>query len=527
MIKPLIWMLCAAAIPLFAFGEQATPPTVPDFLTFDELVALSDTDHPPEALSSKLDRLLLTPIVGNDAALKGEQPHRPLLDRIGPVVRVASWNIERGVNYDLIKLAFSDPDKFKQTALQYRSLDGTKQAKLEQQLRTLRDADIILLNEVDFGMKRTDYRDVAKDLAHALGMNYAFGVEFIEVDRLENLGLDNAQLEDPVLNEQLREDLMPDRQRYLGLHGSAILSRYPITNARILRLPVCHDWYNTERAEISKLESGKRFAANKIFLERIEREVRRGGRMALIADVRIPELQGGLATVVDVHLENKCNPECRTKQMDALLHEIRETQHPVIMAGDLNTTGTDGTPTSIRREILNRVKNYEFWITQALKWGTPASLPLAALMPVKYFKNYLDPTSTHLPVIGANKEAILFRHIERFRFVDERAFDFRGETEHNLHEKGGTLANSNQRARKGFEPTFTLKRDFGGLVGRYKLDWFFVKPYISQPRGDGMSYQFAPHFPMTMRDLNNVLPDGISDHAPITVDLPLADPRFE
>jgi len=146
------------------------------------------------------------------------------------------------------------------------------------------------------------------------------------------------------------------------------------------------------------------------------------------------------------------------------------------------------------------------------------------LTPVKYFKNHLDPTSTHLPVIGANKEAILFRHIEKFRFVDLKAFDFRGETERNLRHKGGTLANSNQRALKGFEPTFTLKRDFGGLVGRYKLDWFFVKPYIPRSRGAGMSYEFAPHFLRTMRDLNNAVPDGISDHAPITVDLPLFDP---
>jgi hypothetical protein len=26
-----------------------------------------------------------------------------------------------------------------------------------------------------------------------------------------------------------------------------------------------------------------------------------------------------------------------------------------------------------------------------------------------------------------------------------------------------------------------------------------------------------------MRDLNNAVPDGVSDHAPITVDLPLSD----
>jgi endonuclease/exonuclease/phosphatase family metal-dependent hydrolase len=519
-----IWALCFAVMPLFALREQPAPATVPEFFSFDELVTLSDTDQLSEPLAPKLDRLLKTPILSNEAAMSGARPHRPSVSGIGPILRVVSWNIERGLNYDLIRLALSDPAGFKSAALQRGGFDTAKQARIEEQLRMLRDADIVVLNEVDLGMKRTGYRDVAKDLAHALGMNYVFGVEFVEVDRLDDLGLEKVQLEDPALAQQMREDLAPDPAQYLGLHGSAILSRYPIENARIFRLPVCHDWYNAERAEISKLENGKRFAANKIFLERIEREVRRGGRMAVIADVRIPELPGGLATVVNVHLENKCKPECRTKQMDALLAQIQEIDHPVIVAGDLNTTGSDGTPTSIRREILNRVKNYEFWVTQALKWGTPASLPLTASMPVNYFKNYLDPTATHLPVIGTNKEAILFRHVERFRFMDQKAFDFRGETEHNLHEKGGTLANSNQRARKGFEPTFTLKRDFGGLVGRYKLDWFFVKPYIPRPRGDGMSYEFAPHFPMTMRDLNNAVPDGISDHAPITVDLPLWDP---
>jgi len=39
-----------------------------------------------------------------------------------------------------------------------------------------------------------------------------------------------------------------------------------------------------------------------------------------------------------------------------------------------------------------------------------------------------------------------------------------------------------------------------------------------------MSYQFAPQFPLTVRDLNNAVPDGVSDHAPMTVDLPFAEP---
>ena len=92
----------------------------------------------------------------------------------------------------------------------------------------MRDADIIFLNEVDLGMKRTDYRDVAKELARALGMNYTFGVEFVEVDRLVDLGLDSVKLEDPDQAQQMQEELRADPGRYLGLHGNAILSRYPI-----------------------------------------------------------------------------------------------------------------------------------------------------------------------------------------------------------------------------------------------------------------------------------------------------------
>ncbi|HZU26841.1 MAG TPA: endonuclease/exonuclease/phosphatase family protein [Bryobacteraceae bacterium] len=516
-----------AGIVLAGIGScQPTSPaadTTPQFLSFSDLVTLSVADPVPPPLADRLDALLESPIVNNDATRSGVQPRRPSVDGPGQVVRVALWNIERGLQFDMIRLAFSDPDEFERVAAQKGGLDGDT-VSIGRQLRILRDADIIILNEVDLGMKRTDYRDIARELAKALGMNYAFGVEFVEVDRLVDLGLDPVALEDPDQARQMQDELRADSERYKGLHGNAILSRYPIEHARIVRLNVCHDWFAAEKAEISALEKGKRLALNKLFLERIEREVRRGGRMALIADVRVPGLPEDSVSVVDVHLENKCKPRCRSRQMEALLTQIKDIDHPVIIGGDLNTSGADGTPTSIRREIMERVKNYEFWATQALKWATPASLPLLALTPVRYFKNYLDPTSVHLPILAGNSEAGLFRRVERFRFTDHGAFDFRGDTERNLHLKERTLANSNQRARKGFEPTFVMKGDFGGLVGRYKLDWFFIKAFIPRPRGAGMSYRFAPHFPLTMRDLNGAVPDGVSDHAPMTVDLPFSDP---
>src|SRR6185437_2593 len=47
----------------------------------------------------------------------------------GPVLRIACWNIERGFNFDLIRLAFSDAEGFQQTALEHGALDPEKTAR--------------------------------------------------------------------------------------------------------------------------------------------------------------------------------------------------------------------------------------------------------------------------------------------------------------------------------------------------------------------------------------------------------------
>jgi hypothetical protein len=111
--------------------------------------------------------------------------------------------------------------------------------------------------------------------------------------------------------------------------------------------------------------------------------------------------------------------------------------------------------------------------------------------------------------------------VETFRFGDGLAFDFRGDPQSTLPPRQRTLADSNQRAGKGFVPTYAFARDYAGLVGRFKLDWILVKPFVENPRAEGQSSLFAPHFPVTMRELNESVTDRIADHAPITVDLPL------
>jgi hypothetical protein len=112
----------------------------------------------------------------------------------------------------------------------------------------------------------------------------------------------------------------------------------------------------------------------------------------------------------------------------------------------------------------------------------------------------------------------------KFRFSDGHAFDFRGEPDRTLPSRRRTLADSNQRGGKGFTPTYAFARTYGGLVGQFKLDWIFVKPFIDNPRNTEQSYRFAPHFPVTMRELNDSVDHRISDHPPMTVDLPLAEP---
>jgi endonuclease/exonuclease/phosphatase family metal-dependent hydrolase len=495
----------------------------PEFLSFDELVTLSSTAKPEGQLAARLTTLLTTPFLHNDASASGAEPHRPAVENLGPVLRAGLWNIERGLNFELIRAALTDSNEFERIAGNQSHISDARKALIESQLKALQNVDVLVLNEADLGMKRTEYRDVARELAATLHMNYAYGVEFVEVDPVFALGTEPVHLPDAEQDRRLQEDLHVDRERYRGLHGTAVLSRYPIRSARILQLPVCYDWFGQEVKETAKLEKGKRWAAHKLFKERIGREVRQGGRMALIVELEIPDLPTGKVTVVATHLENRCTPACRQRQINALLTDVKQDTNPLVIAGDLNTTSKNNTPTSVRYEIVSRVTDYQFWIGQAVSHFHPLGIYKYALSPLHYFHGYNDPTAFHLPILWDNRERPLFKSLEKFRFADKDAFDFRGDPDRTLQRRSRTLADSNERAGKGFVPSYAFSRDYGGLVGRFKLDWFFVKPFIQDPRRKGQSYLFAPHFAVTMRELNESVEGRISDHPPMTVDLPLRE----
>jgi len=500
--------------------------SAPKPLTFDELVQLEKTDDPSPQLAARLDQLLHTPFLSNEAFYSGAKPNRPSSQALGPFLRATAWNIERGIQFDGIRTSLAEPDKFeayiqKKKDAKSKPLTPDALAVVKSQLDILKPTDLFIFNEVDDGVTRTDYRDVGRELAQALHMNYAYAVEFLEIDPL-NLGLEQVKVSDKEAQADIQKSFEPDKSRYLGLHGTAVLSRYPIRKATIRSLPVCYDWFLSEKKAISKLESGKRASANLVFMERISREVRRGGRTALFVELAVPESPTGAITVVAPHLETKCTPECRRTQMAAILGWIKAEKNPVILAGDLNTSGSDTSPTSASKVITNRLKDPDKWAVSAIRWSTGA--PTILLMPVNVMRNKNDPTGFDLPLLSRKKEAKLFGDLNNFRFDDGNTFDFRGEDARSTDNRGGTLSDSNQRATKGFRYTFALARTYGGLFGQYKLDWFLVKGYATDSSKPGGTYKFSPNFARTLQEVNEAPDDSLSDHFPITVDVPLTEP---
>lgn len=494
----------------------------PELFTYAELVQLYETEKLPNDLQVKLDRLLTTPFVSNTASTRVVLPKSRTLSTF---VRVVQWNIERGIEFDAIKAALSDVNQLARLIDSSAHPRGSSDRKeILQQVALLKQADVIVLNEVDWGLKRTEYRNVAADLAAALRMNYAYGVEFVEVDPIA-LGTEEFEEVSASDRAKLKTRITVDKSRYRGLHGTAILSRFPLENVRLQPFEQQpHDWYKAERESVRPLEAGKRKASDLVFREKVEREVRRGGRMMLTAEIADERFPGGRLTMVATHLEDKTKPEGRRKQLEELLSRISAMNATVVVAGDMNTSTHDGTPLSIERALKNRLGSKSFWAKQALEILTGVRLPTLLLTGMNTYRTQADPTVRSIPLVASNPEAEFFDRLKDFRFADGNAFDFRGESRRSIGGKDGPLANSNERGDKGFVTTFEVERTIA-FVGKFKLDWIFVKPLsLSEPYSKDAPHKFAPHFGRTLKLINEAPKERISDHAPIMVDLPISEP---
>ncbi|BDA85255.1 endonuclease [Aureimonas sp. SA4125] len=160
------------------------------------------------------------------------------------------------------------------------------------------DADVIFLTEADLGMARSGNRHTTAELAEALGMGYAYGVEFLE------LGLGDAR----------EEAECAGRTNAVGFHGNALLSRMKLADPFLVRLDDGAIWF-------LGAEKGQR---------------RLGWRMAIGGRI---ETSGGPVLVVSVHLESKTDPADRAAQVKRLLGHLETLSAgmPVVIGGDFNT----------------------------------------------------------------------------------------------------------------------------------------------------------------------------------------------
>ena len=517
------------------FAQEYIRDSRPELFPYDELVRLGSPQELSPELAAKLHTLTTTPFINNEAFYRGARPHPLEVEGLGPTLRVAFWNIERGLELDDIKLFLTDKDRFMSKVVEERK-HATEHGKrirkvdlknIPDDIEVLKNADVWILNEVDWGVKRTQYREVVRELGETLNMNWAYGVEFLEVDS-KQLGTDAFDYgEDQGSREKLLEEFKVDKDRLRALHGNAVLSRYPIRSVRLVPFTIGYDWF--KESGIRPLEKGKRKAAILIG-EDLMREVRRGQRTTLFVDLDVPEIPGQRLTIASTHLENRAKPKIRRQQLNELLKQVHEIPHPIIVAGDLNTTGSDSTPTSVENMLYKRYGSVDFWTTTGVQWATGVGLIYTGAKTIRKLSGIqyqIDPTSANIPGASPNLERGFFSDLENFRFDDGKAFDFRGVPGHMSNSRAGTLGDSNERGSKGFAPSFEAELIWKKVrVAKFKLDWIFGKGELKNPRDANAPYIFAPHFARTMSDLNNCLPEPISDHSPMTVDLPFQEPKI-
>ena len=187
-----------------------------------------------------------------------------------PFYRVVAWNIERGIH-----------------------LEGI--LHLLKQHPTLSTADVLMVTETDIGMARSGNRNIARELAAALRMNYFFAPSYLNLAK----------------GSGIEHEFSGDNA--LGIHGNAIVSRYPIEKPEVVVLKNAHD----------KMKG---------------REKRLGSQRTLMASIAFP---GRSVKVVCAHLDSRSQQRHRAAQMETILKQLESPQGPTLIGGDWNTSTYD------------------------------------------------------------------------------------------------------------------------------------------------------------------------------------------
>lgn len=289
--------------------------------------------------------------------------------------RVVAWNLERGIEFE-----------------------GQLEA-----LRShpyLRSADIYLITETDIGMARSQNRNIARDLARALGLEYAFAPCYLNLSK--GAGVESEA----------------DGANELGLHGNAILSRYPIRSARPIPIGNGRD----------KMRG---------------REKRLGQQVAVAAQIDLPGLD---LAACSVHLDAQSSQAHRRNQMRAVIAGLPE-RGPAVIGGDWNTTTFDSS--SAATAIAG------FWIRVLL--GARNTIRNHFLRPYNRFERGL------------------------FRLLEERGFNWRDANALDVRTTSYDVedAKTHQNLREWvpawcFDFIRWALREFDGQCP-LKIDWFAVR----------------------------------------------------
>jgi endonuclease/exonuclease/phosphatase family metal-dependent hydrolase len=232
--------------------------TFPDLLKFDSTKELEKSSI-YQSVKSEVERLL-SAVVQEDFA--------PETLGKTDTVRALAWNIERGNRFEGIVEALKNHAQ-------------------------LKDRDVLLLTELDYGMARSGNRFVARELALELKLNYAFAPVYIALQK-------GSGVESQVEGENTK-----------SLHGLAMFSKYPLKNAHAVPLPNGKD-------------------------KMLGKEKRLGHLRALIADVEHP---AGVFRAVTLHLDAHSSRRHRQRQMRIVLEHLETLPAlPTVIGGDWNTS---------------------------------------------------------------------------------------------------------------------------------------------------------------------------------------------
>lgn len=205
----------------------------------------------------------------NAVRLGGASPSAPL----ALPLTVAAWNMERCL--------------FPQASAEKLKATGTS---------------LVLLSELDDGMARTAQGDPTAIIAGDLGMQFAYGLEFLELS----------------LGSEIELSFCTDAENARGFHGNAIMAATPLRDVFVFRLPGAALWFSDAKEQ-----------------------PRVGERCAVGATI---DTEAGSFVAVSVHLESVGDGPYRERQMTALIDavEAHAPGLPVLIGGDLNTGNHSG-----------------------------------------------------------------------------------------------------------------------------------------------------------------------------------------